>query len=73
MLAACIPIITRNSRPVETETEDRKKAYEIIAVFVGIVLEALYMLVKRMWSPRWVKTHTPHILSVFSSKEILCC
>lgn len=63
MLLACIPIITRNWRPIETgDTEDRKKAYEIIAVLVGTVLETLYMLVKRSWSQKEVKTHTPQTL-----------
>lgn len=63
MLLACIPIITRNWRPIETgDTEDRKAAYEIIAVLVGTVLETLNMLVKRSWSQKEVKTHTPQTL-----------
>lgn len=59
MLLACIPFITRNWRPIETgDIEDRKKAYEMIAVLVGTVLEALYMLVKRSWSQRGENPHS---------------
>lgn len=51
-LIAYIPIIT--SRPTETEGKHMEEAY-----LVWTVLEALHMLVKRRWSQREVKTHTP--------------